>query len=165
MSFADDIKLIKEQEKALVFPAFDETTAFEIGTALRNRALKEGFAIVAEVKTWNRLLFYMALPGTSANNLNWVRRKANLVQLRMASSYRVHLENGGNEPAIPPVQGLDNADYVYRGGSFPITVKGAGVIGAVTVSGLHERDDHRLVVEAICDVLKLDKSAFALPSL
>lgn len=165
MSFADDIEVIKEQEKALVFPSFDEATAFEVGTALRNRALKEGFGIVAEVKTWNRLLFYMALPGTNGDHMNWVRRKANLVQLRMVSSYRVHLEDGGNELPIAPVQGLDNQDYVYRGGSFPVTVKGAGVIGAVTVSGLHERDDHQLAVDAICEVLKLDKTAFALPSL
>ena len=35
------------------------------------------------------------------------------------------------------------------GGSFPIFVEGVGCIGAVTVSGLRQRDDHEFVVEAL----------------
>jgi len=33
------------------------------------------------------------------------------------------------------------------------------------VSGLHERDDHRLVVEALCAHLGLDRTALSLPPL
>jgi uncharacterized protein (UPF0303 family) len=36
------------------------------------------------------------------------------------------------------------------------------MIGCVTVSGLHERDDHALAVDAICEELGLDKKEFAL---
>jgi uncharacterized protein (UPF0303 family) len=35
-------------------------------------------------------------------------------------------------------------------------VKGAGVIGSVTVSGLPQRDDHNLAVEALCTMLRRD---------
>jgi uncharacterized protein (UPF0303 family) len=32
-------------------------------------------------------------------------------------------------------------------------VAGTGVVGSVTVSGLPQRDDHELVVEALCGLL------------
>jgi uncharacterized protein (UPF0303 family) len=55
------------------------------------------------------------------------------------------------------------ADYALSGGSFPLRVNGAGVIGAITVSGLHQRDDHELVVAAICSQLGLETKGLSLP--
>jgi uncharacterized protein (UPF0303 family) len=52
--------------------------------------------------------------------------------------------------------GLPIADYASHGGSFPLTVAGTGVVGSVTVSGLAQRDDHELVVEALCALLGRD---------
>ncbi len=44
---------------------------------------------------------------------------------------------------------LDPDTYAAHGGSFPIAVEGAGVIGTVTVSGLPQAEDHAMVVEAL----------------
>ncbi len=57
MSNADDIRMVKEQEKALILPSFDEAIAFQLGSALRDRGLREGLGIVADVRTWDRPLF------------------------------------------------------------------------------------------------------------
>ena len=165
MAKDDDIRLLIEQEKALVLPEFSEAIAFALGSALRAAALAGGYGIVADVRTWERPLFYMALPGTTGDNPNWVRRKANTVQRLGKSSYRVVVEKNWEGDVFPPRRGLDNADYALAGGSFPVRVKGAGLIGAVTVSGLHEREDHRVVVDALCDHLGLDKEALTLPPL
>lgn len=43
---------------------------------------------------------------------------------------------------------------MLAGGSFPVRVRGAGVIGAITVSGLSSDEDHQLVVDGIRNYLK-----------
>lgn len=165
MAREDDIKQIIAQEQGLIFPRFDEAVAFSLGMRIRERALKEGLGLVADVRTWDRPLFYMALPPTTGDNQHWVRRKYNLVQRVSKSSYRVVLENTSGVDHFLPRRGLNDADFVLAGGGFPIRVTGAGMIGCVTVSGLHERDDHGLAVDAICDELGLDKKTFALQPL
>lgn len=57
---------------------------------------------------------------------------------------------------------LDATHYASHGGAFPLRVAGAGTIGAVTVSGLRQRDDHQFVVEALCAVLGADFGALTL---
>ena len=163
MAIAEDIARIIEQEQGLVFAAFDEHAAFAIGSSIRERALRESLGLVADVRLWDRPLFYCAMPGTTADNPNWVRRKANTVQRLQKSTYRIVLEAGGKERLFPPHLGLPPEDYVMAGGGFPIRVRGIGVVGAVTVSGLHERDDHEVAVTAIGDHLGVARDSFALP--
>jgi uncharacterized protein (UPF0303 family) len=165
MSNDNDIALIKRQETELVFSEFNELVAHALGERIRERALRENLVIVTDIRTWDRQLYFMALPDTSADNSEWVRRKANLVRRVQKSSYRVVLENKTGLDHFAPRRGLDNADYVLAGGGFPIRVKGVGVIGCATVSGLHERDDHQVVVDAICDELAIDKSNYKLSPL
>ena len=57
---------------------------------------------------------------------------------------------------------LPQAEYAGHGGSFPIRVQGAGAIGSVTVSGLPQRADHELVVEALCAELGKNYASLAL---
>ena len=65
----------------------------------------------------------------------------------LKSTYRMVLEQQRPDRTFKPGAGLDSADYVLAGGGFPVTVKGAGVIGVIAVSGLPEREDHGVVVE------------------
>jgi uncharacterized protein (UPF0303 family) len=162
MTAAQDIAKIAEQEKTLVFPRFDEATAFEIGSALRKRALAEKLPIVIEIRTWDRLLFYAALPGSTASNGEWVRRKFNVVQMFRRSTYGMVLERKSPDKTFPVGWGLDIADYVLAGGCFPVHVEGAGVIGGIGVSGLPDRQDHNLVVAVLCDHLGIPAKKLAL---
>ncbi|MCJ8297898.1 MAG: heme-binding protein [Pseudomonadales bacterium] len=45
--------------------------------------------------------------------------------------------------------GLDDTDYVARGGSIPIMVENAGLIATITVTGLPDVEDHQLIVDAL----------------
>ena len=163
MAASDDIERIKRQEAELVFERFDEAAAFEIGAAVRERALKQKLPIVVDIRTFDRPLFYAAMPGSNASNPDWARRKANVVKRFLKSTYRMVLEQQRPDRTFKPGEGLDIADYVLAGGGFPITLKGAGVVGVITVSGLPERDDHGVVVDALCAHLGKDAGALALP--
>lgn len=161
----DSLAIVVEQERRLVFRAFDEAAAFELGAAVRAIALAEDKGVVCEVKLWDRPLFYMALPGTTADNVEWVRRKANVVKRYGKSTYRMVLEKGagpGNR-ALGDETNAPLSDYVLAGGGFPIRVEGAGVIGAVTVSGIPEHLDHMLVVRGLCAVLDIAQDGLVLP--
>lgn len=162
MKPADDIAKIIDQEAALVFDRFDEARAFEIGSSLRERGLAGNMPIVIEIRLWDRLLFYAALPGSSANNAEWVRRKLNVVKTFHRSTYRMVLEEDRPDRTFKPGSGLSAADYVLAGGGFPIRVTGTGVIGAIGVSGLPERQDHSIIVEVLCAHLGLDHDKVAL---
>lgn len=163
MAVEDDIAGIKAQEAALVFGSFDEATAFQIGAAIRDRAIAEKLPIVIDIQLWDRPLFYAALPGSTGANPNWARRKRNVVKMFLASTYRMVLQQQRPDRTFKIGEGLSVEDYVLAGGGFPITVKGAGVIGVIAVSGLPERDDHGVIVDALCDHLGLDRGPLALP--
>lgn len=164
MSVADDIAKIAEQEKRLLFTAFDEATAFSIGSALRERALSEKLPIVIQVSVWDRLLFYAALPGSSSSNFDWVRRKINVVKMFQKSTYRMVLEQDRPDRTFKPGAGLSPQDYVLAGGGFPVMIKGVGAVGAFGVSGLPERADHGIIVDALCDHLRVKRKTLALPN-
>ena len=42
-------------------------------------------------------------------------------------------------------------------------IKGVGAVGAFGVSGLPEREDHGVIVDALCDHLGVKRKALALP--
>jgi uncharacterized protein (UPF0303 family) len=163
MTVASDIKKIAEQEATLVLESFDEAVAFQLGTALRDRALKDRLPICIDIRTFDRPLFYAALPGSNASNPDWARRKFNALTRWLKSTYRLALEKKNVDGIVDPREGLSGEDYVLAGGAFPIRVKNAGVIGAIIVSGLPQREDHGLVVDTLCDHLGIDRKKMALP--
>jgi uncharacterized protein (UPF0303 family) len=162
MSLDDDIARINAQEQRLQFDSFDENAAWELGAIIRDEALKRGTPVAIEIRTHGRPLFYYAMPGTTADNAEWVRRKGNVTLRYFRSSYGFGRDLLKKEATLGPERGVDPLEYAPHGGSFPIHIRGTGVIGAVTVSGPPQRDDHNLVVAAICRFLLIDPAELAL---
>lgn len=44
---------------------------------------------------------------------------------------------------------LDEKEYLAKGGAIPIFVKNAGMIASITVSGLHDEEDHQIIIDAL----------------
>jgi uncharacterized protein (UPF0303 family) len=163
MSVENDLRIIAEQEAALQFDRFDEDRAFAIGAHVREAGKSRGKGIAVGVYLWDRTMFYGATAGASEGNRGWVERKAKLVKLQLKSSYRIVLERGDKPRLYEPNWAIEATEYAIAGGAFPIVLKGIGIVGAVSTSGLSERDDHELGRAAICASLGLKDSDYALP--
>lgn len=162
MSLESDIAQIARQEEALRFQAFSEQDAWALGSLMRSTAAERKIPFVIDIRIGNRPLFYTALPGTTPENPDWVRRKVNTVMRFHKSSYRVGREYELGGKRFDQSRGIDPLDYAPAGGGFPIHLIGTGVIGAITVSGVPQREDHGFVVETLCLYLKQDHGSLAL---
>jgi uncharacterized protein (UPF0303 family) len=163
MPIPEDLARIALQEQELQFPSFNEETAWRLGSRLRALAVERGLGIVIDVRRFGQPLFYSALAGTTADHVDWVRRKSNVTARFLRSSYAVGLGLQQKNSNLTQEYGLAHSDYASHGGCFPLYVASAGVIGSVTVSGLPQRADHELAVEAICAELGLDYQTLRLP--
>lgn len=157
-----DIARINEQLRRLRFDAFDEQAAWELGSDLRQRALDRNAAVTIEVRLNGDTVFLHAMPGTTPANADWARRKRNVVEWLHQPSYAVGLHAVRDGRSILAMMGLSERDHASHGGSFPINVNGVGCVGSVTVSGLPQRTDHALVVEALAARLGIPVAEVAL---
>ncbi|MGA7339046.1 MAG: heme-degrading domain-containing protein [Terracidiphilus sp.] len=161
MGLNEDIERVVLQERVLHLSRLDAQAAWELGTRLKSMAEERNLGLVIDVRRFGQPLFYAALEGTTPDNPEWVRRKSNVVARFHRSSYGVGLSLKAKNESLES-RGLAITDYAAHGGSFPLTVEGAGVIGSVTVSGLPQRADHEFVVEALCAMLGRDYQALKL---
>ena len=154
------IATIKKQEQLAQFQAFAEETAFDLGSALYGIARAKRAPVAVSIRTADRVLFHAAMPGATPDNDHWIRRKSNVVLRYHQSSLLFGDTLALKGRAINPDMGISFEDYAGHGGSFPIRIKKSGVVAAITVSGLPQLDDHRMVVEALAQFLKLDLPQF-----
>ena len=161
-----DLAAITRQEAELTLATFDLTAAWVLGSLVRTLAVARSLPIVIDIRRFgdpSQPLFYTALPGTTPDNIRWVLRKSNVVARFHRSSYHVGLQLKRSGATFAEKYALPDADYATHGGSFPLHVLGTGIIGALTVSGLPQRADHELAVEALCLHLSRDYTALRLP--
>jgi uncharacterized protein (UPF0303 family) len=161
MGLNEDVERVALQERELHLPRLDARVAWDLGTRLKSMAEERGLSVVIDVRRFGQPLFYAALEGTTPDNPEWVRRKSNVVARYHRSSYGMGLNLKTRSQTLEE-RGHSIADFAAHGGSFPLHVEGAGIVGSVTVSGLPQRADHELVVEALCSMLGRDYAALKL---
>jgi len=151
------IEVIKRQEQALQFTSFDNDTALAIGNHIIEQAKADKVAVTVDVTVNRNPLFFHAMAGTSPNNIDWIRRKSNLVNRTGHASFYTHIVAINNGQDFNNLPTFDTKDFAAHGGSFPIILKGTGQIGTITVSGLAGVDDHAMAVRALKWYLKQEE--------
>ncbi len=145
---------LRQQEEQLQFTEFTNDTAYAIGTRLVELARRDKKSITIDITRHGQQLFHCALPGTTADNDDWIKRKNRVVGRFFHSSYYMGIsyksQNSSLEQKRPD---LNQADYAAHGGAFPIIIKNVGVVGTITVSGLPQEEDHKMVVGVIKEFL------------
>jgi uncharacterized protein (UPF0303 family) len=142
------------EEQQLQFSSFNEETAWQIGSWLVEHAILNELPITIDIRRGEQQLFHASRPGTSADNDEWVKRKVRLVYRFGHSSFYVGQLLKSEGKSIEEKFLLPESEYAPHGGCFPIMLKGTGMVGTITVSGLAQADDHKVAVAAISHYLE-----------
>ena len=143
------LSALLEQERRLTFRAFDFETAWLFGSRLRAGALQAQLPLAISIRRNGQVLFHAALPGSSADNDEWLLRKAAVVERYGHSSFYVGCQFRAEGGDFDTDARLDRSRYAAHGGAFPLILADGGRIGTVAVSGLPEVEDHRFVVQEL----------------
>jgi uncharacterized protein (UPF0303 family) len=153
----DILKQLLQEERELQFVSFNEETAWQIGCQLVEQARKDRLPVTIDITRGGHQLFHASLMGTSADNDEWVKRKVRVAYRFGHSSFYMGQLLKSKGKRIEEASFISENDYAAHGGCFPIILKNTGMIGTITVSGLAQEDDHKLVVQAIRAYLAQEK--------
>lgn len=141
------VATIEEQEERLQFTHFTHDDAWTIGSEIVSRAKERSLGITVDITSGDQQVFHAALPGTTADNDDWIARKIRTVRRFGSSSFLVGRRHAASGSDFNEATGLPFTQFVAHGGCFPVKIRNAGMVGTVTVSGLPQKADHDLVVE------------------
>ncbi len=162
IDLTNDLTRLALQEKQLQFDAFTPETAWQLGSRLKEAVEARGKAVAIDIQVAGHLLFFFAMPGATPDNVDWIRRKRNVVLHYHRSSYAVGLDLRLNKTTLLDRAGLTVRDYAAHGGCFPILLRGTGCVGTITISGLPQREDHNVIIEVLASWLNHPVSELAL---
>ena len=155
ITFAINISIMAQNKienqviKKIELDSFSNRMALEMGLAIIDLAKSRNQHIAVEICRLNQTVFIYVDDNLPVDKHNWLRRKANVAKQFEESSLSVKndLKEGGM--SIENTFGLDDKDFLAKGGSVPVFVKNAGLIATITVSGLHDEEDHKIIIDAL----------------
>lgn len=142
------------QEAELQLDRFDNDDAWDLGVALVEESRRRQLPVVIDINRAGQQLFHAAMPGTAPDNDIWIAGKALVVtRFGHSSLYMGQLCRDEGTTLAAKFE-LSTEQYAAHGGAFPLIVRNVGPVGVVTVSGLPQVQDHRLVVLVLGDFLR-----------
>ncbi len=163
MDIEQELARVALQEEKLRFERFDPAVAWDLGLALKAAAERRRVGVALDVSAASWTLFSHAMAGATPDNAEWVRRKRNVTLRFGRSSYAIGLDLKRAGRTLREKEGLRDDDYMAHGGCFPVRLVGSPlVIGAITVSGLPQREDHDLLTRTLAEFLRIEVESVAL---
>ena len=147
------LETLSRQEEDLQFEKFDNEDAYNLGNMIYDIAKAEELPVTIDIMRGGQQLFHVALAGTAPDNDEWIKRKVKLANRVQKSSYRVNTELKAAGQTLEEMCELSHFEYAAHGGCVPVVVKGVGMVGTVTVSGLEQSKDHELVIRGLSKFL------------
>ncbi|ODS04420.1 heme-degrading domain-containing protein [Vibrio scophthalmi] len=140
---------LRQQEQQLCFHEFNHQIAWSLGEAIKLEAETRGVNVAIDITLNGQTLFYYAMPTATQDNAEWIRRKRNVVLRYQHSSWYMGQYYAAKGKTMAEASLVDAKDYAPYGGSYPLTIAKIGVVGAISVSGLSQQEDHQLIVDVL----------------
>ena len=139
----------KDMNTKIELEKFTNRMALEMGLAVVELAKSRNQNIAIEICRLNQSVFMYIDDNLPADKHNWLRRKANVAKQFEESSLNVKNDLKDGNMTLEKTFGLDDKDFIAKGGSIPIFIKHAGMVATITVSGLHDEEDHKIIIDAL----------------
>jgi len=152
-SLAALIGSILAEMEELQFRSFSKDDALDLGLRLVELGRQRSHPIAIDITKGEQVLFHAALEGATPDNERWIRAKQRTAVRYEVPSLLVGLRARAAGRMIEDNAWFDEQEFAAHGGAFPIYVRGTGMVATVTVSGLPQKADHELVVEALSDIV------------
>lgn len=140
---------LTSQAEQLEFASFSAEDSLDLGELALSVARSRGLPIAIEVWHTGRLIFKAALPGTSAENDDWLRRKRNVTERFDDSTMALRVKHEERGLDFNAATLLPLVDYAAHGGGWPIKTVDNGTVGFFGISGLPQVEDHELIIECL----------------
>ena len=159
-SYEEISELAKKQEELLRFPHFNNKDAWDLGCFLVQRIYEKQIELAVAIRKLNgSVIFQYGTEQTNQNNINWMKRKFNTVALMERSSYGAWAASLASGETVL-THGLNENEYVFCGGGFPIRLTTGEIVAVLTVSNLPHEEDHRFMIDALKDWLNVEDVPF-----
>lgn len=135
--------------KKIELNSFSNQTALDMGLKILELAKSRNQKIAVQISRLNHTVFLFVDDSLPADKHNWLKRKANVAMRFEESSLSVKNDLSAGNMSLDKTFGLDEKDFLAKGGSIPIFLKDGGMIATITVSGLHDEEDHNIIAEAL----------------
>ena len=155
LTFAINILIIAQYKtenetiKKIELDSFSNRMALEMGFKIIDLAKSRNQHIAVEICRLNHTVFIYVDDNLPVDKHNWLRRKANVAKQFEESTLCVKNDLKEGNMTLEKTFGLDEKDFLAKGGSIPIFIKSGGMIATITVSGLHDEEDHKIIVDAL----------------
>ena len=143
---------------SMIFEHFTELDAHTLGESMRAEALELELPIVIDIRAGDTPLYAVMLPGATAENFDWARRKRNLANLTKQDTWS-HGQRRLEGHDILDELGLDVRDYASHGGCIPVFLADSVLVATVTVSGLPQKEDHEFALKHLQKLWKSEQKA------
>ncbi|CAI5760290.1 unnamed protein product [Candida verbasci] len=152
--YSYSLQQIDDLESKLIFDLFTTEIAWDLGNLARSLA-QENYprkSIIIDITlVGGQNLFHSAINSdTSIDNDYWVKRKYNTVFRFHKSSFYIGQKLRQKGKSLEDANFISSIDYATHGGSIPIKIRNFdGIIGALTISGLAQEEDHLLAIQSV----------------
>jgi len=143
------ISSIERESAKLEFNSFSQSDAIRLGQVLMELGTTRRLPIAIDIRKKKHILFHVSLPGATPDNEKWIKRKSRTAWRYSEPSLLVGLRGRLGGGRIEDNGWFDQARFASHGGAIPIVVTGTGCVAVATVSGLPQKSDHDLVLEAL----------------
>lgn len=150
------VQVVEKQEEMLRVGRFLNSDAWDLGQCMVRKIQEKQIALAVAIRRLNGyVIFQYASEKTALSNQNWMLRKFNTVAFTHCSSLKAWAEA---EISGYPMQthGLNEKEYVFFGGGFPIRLRSGELVAVATSSNLTHEQDHQFLVDALSEWLSVE---------